>query len=68
MPAIQTPSEATTETTMPESYLIELKATASESENVIKSTVNNYYHSVATKPSIYDFQGENKVEFVLDFN
>lgn len=57
MPAIQAPPEASTQTTIPESYLIELKATARESENVIKSTVNNY-NSVATTPSIYDFQGK----------
>lgn len=58
MPAIQAPSEASTETMMPEGYLIELRATARESQNVIKSTVNNY-NTVATTPSIYDFQGKN---------
>lgn len=61
MPALHTPPETTTETSLPESYLIELRTTAWDSQNVIKSTVNNY-NSVATTPSIYDFQGENLLQ------
>jgi hypothetical protein len=56
--AIQGPSISSTDANLPESFIVELHATARENQikNVIKSTVNNY-ESVATTPSIYDFQG-----------
>lgn len=49
-----------TDASIPESFIIELQATARENQvsNVIKSTVNNFNsNSMATTPSIYDFQG-----------
>lgn len=53
-----------TDASIPESFIIELQATARENQisNVIKSTVNNFNsNSVATTPSIYDFQGKSPI-------